>query len=208
MIHIYEFDEYRNAKSDTRTKRLNEDIFLDLLKKECKNYSPNNSQLWRNTNKSFGDFGIFFESDRRGTIGDYNYKDFFNLRREYPVPRYKSLIGSTSKEGAKYFGSNDQIYLVIPFDNAQIVFAGVPDLGIWHHRKQVYSDDLFILSHYEKDFKYLEKELKNILLKSSASSYADKFDEKNLGFEFFTNSNCLLIHESKINWLNEIFEKF
>jgi hypothetical protein len=84
----------------------------------------------------------------------------------------------------------------------------VPDLGIWHHRKQVYSDDLFILSHYEKDFKYLEKELKNILLKSSASSYADKFDEKNLGFEFFTNSNCLLIHESKINWLNEIFEKF
>lgn len=39
MIHIYEFDEYRNVKSDTRTKRLNVDIFLDILKKECKNYS-------------------------------------------------------------------------------------------------------------------------------------------------------------------------
>lgn len=128
------------------------------------------------------------------------------MRREYPVPRYKSLIGSTSKQGAKYFGSNDQIYLVIPFDNAQIVFAGVTDLGIWHHRKQIYTDDLFILSHYKKDFKYPEKELKKILLKSSGSSYAQIYYEKNLGFEFFTNSNCLLIHESKIKWLNEIFK--
>jgi hypothetical protein len=208
MIHIYEFDEYRNAKSDTRTKRLNEDIFLDLLKKECKNYSPNNSQLWRNTNKSFGDFGIFFESDRRGTIGDYNYKDFFNLRREYPVPRYKSLIGSTSKEGAKKFGSNDQIYLVIPFDNAQIIFAGVSDLAIWSKKEQVFKDNLFVLSYYEKNFKFPEKELTSILLSSSASSFFNIIDKDNLGFEFFTNSNCLLIHESKINWLNEIFEKF
>lgn len=206
MIHIYEFDEFKNNHSNTRTKPISEEIFLDILKKECKNYSPNNSQLWRNA-KSFGSFGIFFESERKGTIGTFNYQNFFDLRKEYPVARYKSLIGSTTKEGAKIFGSETQTHLVIPFDNAQIVFAGVPDLGIWHYRKQVYSDKLFLLSNYSKNFKVPESKLKDILLSSTAGSYISIIDSKKLGFEFFTNSNCLLLHESKTNWLNEVFEK-
>ena len=102
MRLILEFEEFKTKESETRTKPLTEYDLLRIINENCKNFSFNNDLLWRGTNRSFGDFGIWFESERKGTIGDYSYKKFFDDRTGYPVPRYKSLIGSTEKEGASY----------------------------------------------------------------------------------------------------------
>ena len=120
MLEYSEFSEV-NAESATRTKKLTEERFLEILYKYCKNFSFENDQLWRNANQSFGQFGIFFEKDRARTIGTYSYKDFFDERCGYLVPRYKSLIGSTDIKGSDIFGSGSRNYLVIPFDDANII---------------------------------------------------------------------------------------
>lgn len=200
MKFILEFNEYSDRESPTRTKSLSKEEFLEILKKECNQFSFNNDQLYRRTNNSFGKFGLFLEAERKGTIGQYLYKDFFNMRKGYPVPRYKSLIGSTSLDGAAYFGSESTVYLVIPFDNSEIVFAGSPDLAIWSKSKQEFTDDLFILEKYKSNFKIPLNKLEFIRNTSSLSSYTslDKY-----GFEFFTNSSCLLLDIKEIDWLKE-----
>jgi hypothetical protein len=212
MRLILEFEEFKTKESETRTKPLTEDDLLRIINENCKNFSFNNDLLWRGTNRSFGDFGIWFESDRKGTIGDYSYKKFFDDRRGYPVPRYKSLIGSTEKVGASYFSSESiphhpgddggaKTYMVIPFDNSQIVFAGSPDLALWSNHNQSFSDDMFIMKEYVKDFKVPTDELYDIMSKTSISDMKQTFIKRNLGFEFFTTSTSLLIHESKVDWL-------
>ena len=157
-----------------------------------------NDVLWRKSNRSFGDLGLFSEKERKQTIGNYNYKEFFDLRKDYPVPRYKSLIGSTSKEGADFFGSDSDMYMVIPFDNSQIVFAGTPDLALWSKLGQEFIDNLFTMKEYSKGVQVPVDELSLIRDKSKLGSFEKA---KKLGFEFFTTSPCLLIHESKIDWL-------
>jgi len=205
MRIILEFEEFKTKESKSRTKSLTKDDFLKIIKNNCKNFSFDNDLLWRGTNRSFGDFGIWFESERKGTIGEYSYKKFFDDRKGYPVPRYKSLIGSTQKEGAAFLASESSVYMLIPFDNSQIVFAGSPDLALWSKRKQDFSDDMFIMKEYDKGFKVPNNELFDIMSKTSISDMNQKFIERNLGFEFFTTSTSLLIHESKIDWLkNEL----
>lgn len=189
-----------DRESRTRTKGLNEEEFLQVFRENCKNFSFDNDMLWRNTN-NFGDFGMFFEKDRIGTIGSYNYKDFFDARKDYVVPRQKSLIGSTTKEGADYFGSDSSTYIVIPFDGANIVFSCAPDLALMSKAKQEFSDSLFLLKQYETGFKAPVSELFEILSRTKMSSFSDMFIKRNLGFEYFTNANCLMIKESKIGWL-------
>ena len=200
MKFILEFNDYVNRESSTRTKSLSKEEFLKILKSECSQFSFDNDQLYRRTNKTFGEFGIFFESERKGTIGQYSYKNFFNMRKGYPVPRYKSLIGSTSLDGADHFGSDSTLYLVIPFDNSEIVFAGSPDLALWSKSKQKFTDDLFILQKYKDNFKIPISRLESIRNSSSLSSYTtlDKY-----GFEFFTNSSCLLLDIKEIDWLKK-----
>jgi hypothetical protein len=186
----------------TRTKKLSEEEFLTIFKENCRNFSFDNDQLWRKTNNLFGDLGLFEENPRKETIGVYNYKDFFDLRKNYPVPRYKSLIGSTTHEGANYFGSENFIYLVIPFDNSNIIFSCLPDLAMLGRKKEFnFKDDYFIMEKYTKDFKVPESDLFDILDRTEASTYKGIIIKKNLGFEFFTNSNCLLISENKVEWL-------
>jgi hypothetical protein len=203
MTHLLEFNNYVDRKSETRTKPLSEEEFLEILQTNCKNFSFENDQLWRGTNKRFGNYGLYLESERKGTIGKYDYKDFFDDRKDYIVPRYKSLIGSTEFEGAKYLASDQNVYLVIPFDDSNIVFAGSPDLALWSHKKQVFSDDLFILEKYVKDFK-VPSELWSILLSSTLYGYWRDIKDKKLGFEFFTNSPCLLLSKDKIDWLKTL----
>lgn len=201
MRLILEFEEFKTKESETRTKPLTDDDLLRIINENCKNFSFNNDLLWRGTNRSFGDFGIWFESERKGTIGDYSYKKFFDDRRGYPVPRYKSLIGSTEKVGASYLSSDGVPYMVIPFDNSQIVFAGSPDLALWSKTGQSFSDDMFLMKEYVKDFKVPTDELYDIMSKTSISHLNQTFIKRNLGFEFFTTSTSLLIHESKVDWL-------
>lgn len=200
MKRILEFQEFMDRESKTRTKGLNEEEFLTIFRENCKNFSFDSDMLWRNT-INFGDFGLFFEEARNGTIGNYNYKDFFDERKDYIVPRYKSLIGSTTKEGAQTFGSYDYTYLVIPFDGANIVFGCVPDIALLAKTKQVFSDKLFLLKQYEANFRTPVSELNAILATSNAAQFRDTFDKKNLGFEYFTNANCLMLKEDKIEWL-------
>jgi len=205
MKFILEFLDFSNRESSTRTKSINEKEFLEILKSECSQFSFDNDQLYRRTNSNFGKFGIFMESERKGTIGTYSYKDFFDIRKDYPVPRYKSLIGSTSLDGAAYFGSDSTLYLVIPFDNSEIVFAGAPDLALWSRTHQEFRDDLFILEKYKSNFKVPLEKLESIRNTSTISSYTavNKY-----GFEFFTNANCLLIDINEIEWLkNQILVK-
>jgi hypothetical protein len=194
-------DDLTSRESITRTKKVSEEEFLQIIRDNCKNFDFSNDMMWRGTNKSFGDIGLFFEKERKGTIGNYNYKDFFDLRKDYPVPRYKSLIGSTSKEGADFFGSESNLYMIIPFDNSQIVFAGSPDIALWSKTKQKFTDSLFIMKEYTKDFKVPTDELLFIRNSSTLKGYEKQVDK--LGFEFFTTSPCLLIHESKIDWLRD-----
>lgn len=201
MKLILEFEEFKSFESKTRTKPLDKDSFLKILNENCKNFSFNNDLLWRGTNNDFGNFGIWFESERKGTIGNYSYKDFFDNRKNYPVPRYKSLIGSTEKDGAEFLSSDSDLFMLIPFDNSQIVFAGTPDLAFWSKTRSSYSDDMFIMKEYVKNFKVPNEELYDIIDKSTISSYKGIFIEKNFGFEFFTSSTSLLIHESEIDWL-------
>jgi hypothetical protein len=208
MRLILEFEDFMNKKSSTRTKEIDDEAFLNILKENCKNFSFDNDLLWRGSSKTFGDYGIWFESERKGTIGEYSYKKFFDDRKGYPVPRYKSLIGSTQKEGAAYFSSglsSPPVFLLIPFDGSQIVFAGAPDLALWSRKKQEFSDDMFIMKEYDKGFKVPNDELFNIMGRTSISTYKELFVNKKLGFEFFTTSTSLLLHESKIDWLrNEL----
>lgn len=191
-------DTILSRESITRTKSVSEEEFLEMIRENCKNFSFMNDVLWRKSNRSFGDLGLFSEKERKQTIGNYNYKEFFDLRKDYPVPRYKSLIGSTSKEGADFFGSDSDMYMVIPFDNSQIVFAGTPDLALWSKLGQEFIDNLFTMKEYSKGFQVPVDELSLIRDKSKLGSFEKA---KKLGFEFFTTSPCLLIHESKIDWL-------
>jgi len=201
MRHILEFNDYKVRESKTRTKPLSEEEFLDIIKNECKNFSFNNDMLWRGTNNTFGKLGLYMESNRKGTIGNYNYKDFFDVRKDYLVPRYKSLIGSTEPNGAEYLSSDKQVYLVIPFDESNIIFAGSPDLALWSKVNQNFTDELFILQQYTKNFKIPTDKLFDILNGSKLSSTIGKINQMNLGFEFFTNSNCLLLSQDKVDWL-------
>ena len=189
-----------DRESKTRTKGLNEEEFLEVFRENCKNFSFENDMLWRNSN-NFGDFGIFFEEARIATIGTYNYKDFFDDRKEYIVPRYKSLIGSTTKEGSVAFASTSTTYIVIPFDGANIVFSCSPDLALLSKMKQEFSDSLFLLRQYDAGFKAPVSGLFDMMSNTAISSLIDKSIEKNIGFEYFTNANCLMIKEENIEWL-------
>ena len=205
MKFILEFLDFSNRESSTRTKSINKEEFLEILKNECSQFSFDNDQLYRKTNSNFGKFGLFMESERKGTIGKYSYSDFFDNRKGYPVPRYKSLIGSTTIEGSEYFGSTGRVYLVIPFNNSEIVFAGSPDLALWSRTNEKFRDGLFTMKKYKDNFKVPLEKLESIRNTSTLSSYTKIYK---YGFEFFTNANCLLIDINEIEWLkNQIIIK-
>lgn len=206
MRFLLEFNDYKSRDSETRTKPLSEEEFLEILKINCKNFSFDNDQLWRGTNNRFGSFGLYLEAERKGTIGKYGYKDFFDIRKDYIVPRYKSLIGSTEFNGAEYLASVGNLYLVIPFDDVNIVFAGAPDLALWSKVGQEFTDDLFVLETYVKGFKVPNEKLWSIFSSSKLGSFSNKIKEKSLGFEFFTNSPCLLLSKEKVDWLKSILK--
>ena len=203
MRLLLEYNEFADRESITRTKSLNEEEFLQVLKENCKNFSFDNDLLWRRTDSNFGQFGIFFSKERKNTIGVYRYKDFFDDRKDYPVPRYKSLIGSTTKKGADYFGvSGNKTYIVIPFDNTNIIFSCFPDIALMAKRgQQEFQDWMFLLKQYEPGFKIPVDELNDIFSKTDIYDFKDIFDKNNCGFEFFTNGNCLLLDVEKIEWL-------
>jgi transposase len=74
-------------------------------------------------------------------------------------------------------------------------------LALLAKTKQEFSDSLFLLKQYDTGFKSPVSELFEIMSHTTISSYRDMFVKRNLGFEYFTNANCLMIKEDKIGWL-------
>jgi len=214
MKYLYSFESHISYSDESlpkidRCKKLSEEEFLDILKSKCKNFSFSNDELWRNKIKD-SDLQLFIPNYRR-TKG-ITFPDFFNRienDEEYPVVRKKSLIGGTKKETIKKLVGCDN-YFVIPFDDSEIVFCPVIDMWAMVDNRGRTKDELinkepvdkkhFIKVRYTKDFKIPYKEL-NII----ANTYNITFGKDGThGYEFFISSPCLLIHESKINWLKEI----
>jgi hypothetical protein len=187
----------KDLKTLERTEKLDQWDFLDILNENCKNFSFENTQLWRSRVKKY-DLELFTPAPRNAD--PLAFKDFFNEIEfntdEYPVVRKNSLIGGTNKEICKTLVGCD-MYLVIPFDNSEIVFCPMMDMWAMSDDRRNYSGknmmvngrpiskDNFTKVSYTKDFQYLDK---------------GKSDN---GCEFFISSPCLLVHESKIDWLKE-----
>lgn len=189
-----------NLERIERCKDLNDEEFLDLLRQNCKNFSFNNDMLWRSKSKGKkSDLQLFQPSPRNAR--PVAFPKFFNTIADdpdYPVRRKNSLIGGTNPETLKFLVDAD-MFLVIPYDNSEIVFCPIIDLWALSNdrpgrselvgRKPI-SKDNFIMVNYTPDFKVPLEEL-------------SKLDKAKLsaGVEFFTSSPCLLLHESKIDWL-------
>jgi hypothetical protein len=184
-----------------RCQNLSEDEFLKILRENCKNFSLSNDLLYRNKEYS-GDFQLFKPYKRR--TNPATFPKFFNGIEDdsnYPVKRKLSLIGGTNPSFISELDPDLAVYIVIPFDNSKIVFCPVPDLLFLDDRtKEEYvsgepvSDKNFVMVEYTKDFKIPEEDLSKLPGHKSSHS----------GYEFFTSSNCLLIHESYIDILNQI----
>lgn len=186
-----------SLKTLKRTKELNGSDFLEVLHENCKNFSFDNTQLWRSKAKKY-DLELFTPAPRNAD--PLAFKDFFNEIEhntdEYPVVRKNSLIGGTDKDICKFLVGGD-MYLVIPFDDSEIVFCPIMDMwamsddrrnltgkNMLVKGKPISKDDFTKVS-YTKDFQYLDK------------GWNGK------GCEFFISSPCLLVHESKIDWLKK-----
>ncbi len=185
-----------------RTKELSEEEFLEILNAKCKNFSFMNDLLWRGKPKKY-DLEIF-EPAYRNTKG-MTFVNFFNKienNPDYPVVRKKSLIGGTHKENVERI-TEFKSYMVIPFDDSEIVFCPIIDLmGIQDDPKSgklkdgsPVTKDVFVKVNYTKDFKVPTSEIEII-----RSRYKLR-GTRATGYEFFTSSPCLLVYDDKINWL-------
>lgn len=192
MKHITSYNIFENK---TRTSPLTEEEFLDIFNKNCTQFNFKNDMLYRGCGE-IGEYALYKEAEREGTYGSsYAYHDFFNQRKEYPVPRYKSAIGSTSPLHAGVFGQNNSaVYLVIPFDNSKIVFCPTPDMasgGAFRNKDGgIYSDDMFVMQEYSSNFKVDRTQLQkgaDILKSKLGRGSADVSH-----VEFFTNADLLL----------------
>jgi hypothetical protein len=202
-----------------RCQNLSEDEFLKILRENCKNFSLSNDLLYRNKEYS-GDFQLFKPYKRR--TNPVTFPKFFNRIEDdsnYPVKRKLSLIGGTNpsfisdlfrdKMASTNSDSDFTVYIVIPFDNSKIVFCPAPDLLFLDRTKEEYvsgepvSDKNFVMVEYTKDFKIPEEELSKLPGHKSFSQKT-RNGTSHSGYEFFTSSNCLLIHESYIDILNQI----
>lgn len=193
-----------NLPELVRTKPLSDEEFMEIFNKDCQNFSFNNDLLWRGRVKKH-DLELFNPSYRRAS--PLAFPKFFNKIEDdpnFPVIRKKSLIGCTNFETARFLTGTD-MYLIIPFDDSQIVFCPIADLwAIDDERRNSgekvggnpVSDDNFIMKSYTPNFKVPIDELKK-LPKSSIEK----------GCEFFTSSPCLMVHEKKIDWLKEQLSK-
>lgn len=181
----------------SRTKEINGADLLQMLEENCKNFSFENTQLWRSKTKKYN-FELFKPGPRNAD--PLAFKDFFNDIEhnidEYPVVRKNSLIGGTDKEICKKLVCND-VYLVIPFDDSEIVFCPIMDMwAMGDDRRNLsgknmlvggkpISKDNFTKVSYTENFQYLDR------------------GKGGHGCEFFISSPCLLVHEDKIEWLKK-----
>lgn len=215
MKYIKRFSKFEGLSiSDTnipfiqRTKNLSEDELIEIFNMNCKNFSFSNDLLWRNKIKKY-DFELFNPSPRNAS--PLAFPNFFNKIEndpDYPVVRKNSLIGGTNKDVVKQLVGFEN-YLIIPFDNSELVFCPIVDLWAMDDDRRNKSElvnkepiDMkhFVKTSYSKRFKIPVGELESI-----RSKYRLKGSSQH-GYEFFTSSPCLMIHESKVNWFKSIIK--
>lgn len=199
--NLVTFDQ--NLPKIERTKRLSEEEFLEILNTKCKNFSFMNDQLWRGKPKK-SDLELF-NPNYRNTKGMTFIKFFNDIENdpEYPVVRKKSLIGGTNPESTRVITDMKELYTVIPFDDSEIVFCPIIDLmGIQDNPSSgklkdgtPVSKNVFVKTTYTKNFQVPSDELELIRMRYKLRG------SKATGYEFFTSSPCLMIIESKLNWL-------
>lgn len=212
-----EITESYKSREEDQTQLLSDEEFLEILNKNCKNFSFSNDQLYRACGSKHP-LALFVEKQRIGLgsgkiwYGQYpGYADFFKKistdRENYPVLRTHSLIGSMHGVGfAKGLMGFGERYLVIPFDGTKIVLTPYPDLGMAVKslgKKNVVDESDFIMVEYTKDFKFPEEEIDKINPKVRSHAKMKSINIEKEG-EFFTNGPCLLVRDNKIEWLKSV----
>jgi hypothetical protein len=134
------------------------------------------------------------------------FPKFFNdieNNPDYPVIRKNSLIGGTNLTVLKVLISDIPPYHVIPFDGSELVFCPVMDLWALADDRRGENQLIggkepgmknFIKVTYEKGFRIPSVELNNLPNAKGKTKMGE-------AYEFFTSSPCLLIHDSKMDWL-------
>lgn len=186
-----------------RTRELSDDEFLDILHKNCTNFSLSNDSLWRSKIKKY-DLELFTPNYRNSNALAFpKFFDKIEKDPDYPVIRKMSLIGGTDKKNVKRLVDCD-MYQVIPFDNSDIVFCPTIDLWAMDDNRREKSElvdnkpvgpEHFVKVPYAKKFTVPVIELESIRRKYGIRGGRD------IGYEFFISSPCLLLHESKLDWL-------
>ena len=201
----------------SRTKEINGADVLQILDENCKNFSFSNTQLWRARKRKYN-YELFKPGPRNAD--PLAFKDFFNdianKTDEYPVVRKNSLIGGTNKETCKRLVCND-VYLVIPFDDSEIVFC--PTMDLWLMSDDSKKVNLQNIDNLNSDMINLDG--KNMTIDGRAISkddftkvsYTENFQyldkgKGGHGCEFFISSPCLLVHEDKIEWLKKNLNRY
>jgi hypothetical protein len=195
MKYLFSYQIFENK--ETRTTPLSEEEFISSLKLNCSQFNFENDQLYRGCGE-ITDYAFYHEEARSGTYGgNYPYHAFFNARNEYPVPRFKSLIGSTSLMAANFLGCmTTNVYLVIPFDNSKIIFCPTPDMAMGVSsptgKKDIkYTDDMFTMMEYSSNFHIDKREIQQ-KMDLLGNQTGRQVPIGKAGVEFFTNADCLL----------------
>ena len=187
------------ANRPQRTQKVSEEDFVYLLEQNCKNsiYKINSTPLYRGVDKQLqlqiGDTNIGAPRKSANTKNYYTlWVDNSPMWKDFPK-RSRSFICTTDKEYASSFG---EIYLVIPFDNAQIgicpsgdfwfSFEGTSDLS----RLNITIDGIFtafldleIVNYGDvnnidsEDYTFLKKFLKEVTLQNLEKA-KDNLDSK------------------------------
>lgn len=199
----YKLPEYE------RSRDISEEEFLEIIRTHCRNFSLDNDPLYRMKVRK-GDLQLFTPTPRNAD--PIAFPDFFNKienNPDYPVSRKNSLIGGTNLTVLKNLTGDMPLYHVIPFDGSELVFC--PAMDLWaladkignrlprRGEKQLIGGkepgmENFIKVTYERGFRIPSVELDKLPNAKGKTKMGE-------AYEFFTSSPCLLIHDSKMDWL-------
>lgn len=192
-----------NLPKFERSRDLSEEEFLDIFRTHCQNFSLDNDPLYRVKSKK-GDLQLFTPMPRNAK--PLAFPDFFNKienNPDYPVIRKNSLIGGTNLKVLKVLLDDIPPYHVIPFDGSELVFCPVADLWALSDDRRSKNQliggkepvmENFIKVTYERGFKIPSDELNKLPNSKGKTNMGE-------AYEFFTSSPCLLVHDSKMEWL-------
>ena len=137
------------------SKKIEESEFNSLFSKNCKNYSEENTRIFRGMNY-IGDF-VFIDPKKGDIRSSIEYTNIhIDLIDDLPswkdYPKYsKCVIGITDKAGSSSYGST--IYEVIPYDNSKI--AVCPEPTIWESFSDEFGgwgDYIYLVDYFFGEF--------------------------------------------------------